>query len=227
MAIIDWPEILKPLDDVIPYLEGQGASAGQSITGQNRFVRGLAARWRYSMRVKIWSKEEHLAWRSFAAQVEGQLNLVRVPICDCRYIPTYSAGVISTYAGTVPYSDDMPHSDDAGFAQSGIEGQIATAVDAGATSIVINVPSGVIPVSGQGFSIGDRYYQVKTITLISGSTYTLTFGPRLRADLLGGETISFTEFYCLMRLSSEDVLRVDRELLRHSSVTVDFVEALL
>lgn len=230
MTVLDWPDILKPLSGSIPHLELLGATGGPSITGQTRYVKSPAERWRYRFRVKLWSRAEHITWRAIAAISDGPVNLIRVPFCDARYSLYSSTGgpASSFLSGTALHSDDSPHgTDDTPYAQGGIDGALTVAAPIGATSLTVAIVVAVAPQPGQFFSDGDRAYMIKSATLVSGSTYTLTFGPRLRSAIPAGYLINFDRISCVMRLTSEDIFDVEKQAMKFSAVDLDFVEALL
>lgn len=230
MAIVDWPELLKPLSGSIPRLEMLGATGGTSITGQTRYIKSPAERWRYRFRVKLWSRNEHLTWRAVAALSDGPVGLMRVPFSDCRYsLYSSTGGPASAFiTGSVPHSDDTPHgTDDTPYGQGGIDGFVAAGALAGATSLTVTLSVPVAPQPGQFFSDGNRAYVIKTATLVSGSTYDLTFGPRLRSEISGGGFINFDRISCLMRLTSEDLMDVEKQAMKFGFLELDFAEALL
>ncbi len=229
MAIVDWPELLKPLSGSIPRLEMLGTTGGTSITGQTRYIKSPAERWRYRFRAKLWSRNEHLTWRAISAICDGPVGLVRVPFSDCHFSLYSSTGGPSSsfITGSAPHSDDSPHDDLTPYAQGGIDGVMISEGAIGSTSLTVALSVAVAPQPGQYFSDGNRAYVIKSAALVSGSTYALTFGPRLRSRIPVGYIINFDRISCLMRLASEDMMDVEKQVMRYGVVELDFVEALL
>lgn len=231
-TIFDWPARLKPNNATIPWLEGNVASAGPSLSGQERFIASDAGRWRYGFTVPLRKRDDVLAWRAITGLVEGRAYLIRVPICDGLFDPAAVAGIRSSLLASigsngVPHSNGAYFSNGAGYAVSLSTATVAAFAGQGATSIRITMPTGLRPDPGQFFSDGDRIYKVKTATLVSGTTYTVTFTPRLRQAIQGGADISFDRLRCLMRIADDEAIRTELALLRYGEIAIDFVEALV
>lgn len=230
-TIIDWPSSLRPNNSVIPWIEGNVASAGASLTGQERVIQTDAGRWRYGFTVPIRTRNHALAWRALTGLTEGRAHLIRVPICDGLFDPAAVAGVRSAlvrdYRNGLPHGDGALFDDGAGYAAALTTATAYGNAGAGATSITLDMPTGLRPDPGQFFSDGDRFYKIKTATLVSGTRYTLTFVPRLRAAITNGTELSFDRLSCLMRFSDDGVLRTDLASLRYGEIAVEFVEVLL
>ena len=228
MTVVNWPSSLRPNHSMIPMLERNTASAGVSISGQERLVATDAGRWRYGFRVPVRNRQQVLAWRALVAQAEGRSNLIRVPICDSQYDPARDvrSAIARTYPAGIPYSSGTFHSSGMGFAISLVNATVASFAGIGATSITLAMIGDYVPEPGHFFGDGDRLYQVKTATLTTGTTYALTFLPRLRDPMFANDAVRFDRLSCLMRFASDDMLEVEQELRRFSELNVQFVEAL-
>lgn len=227
-TIIDWPANLKPNSAMFPVLERNTASAGVSVTGQERLIATDAGRWRYGFRVPVRRRDEVLSWRALMAQAEGRTFMLRVPICDSLYDPAFAirSAISRANASGVLHSDSAPFGDGAGYALSLVNAVVTATVASGATSITVTMPTGLTVQPGHFFSDGDRLYQVKTATLTTGTTYALTFRPRLRVEIPTGHEVSFDRLFCTMRFAGDDMLDVEQELRRFSELSLTFVEAL-
>lgn len=154
-----------------------------------------------------------------------------MPICDGLFDPAAVAGIrhaiVAGYANGVPHSDGAFFDDLTGYAQSISTGTVTAAAAAGATSITVTMATGLRPDPGQFFSDGDRLYKIKTSTLVSGTTYTLTFTPRLRQAIPADAEVSFDRLFCLMRIADDGALRTDLASLRYGELALEFVEALV
>ena len=186
MIIIDWPSVLRPTQATAPWLEANVASAGQSLTGQERFLVTDAGRWRHAISVPVRRREHVLAWRGLMAMTEGRAHVIRLPICDGLYDPLAVSGLRHQVVrgipdSGIPHDDGAPHSDGAGYGTALVHGVVTMTTAQGATSITVVMPLGLMPEPGQCFSDGDRMYRIKGTVLVSGDTWRLTFLPRLRA----------------------------------------------
>jgi hypothetical protein len=215
---------------MVPYLENQGATPGRSVTGQQSYVDGLAASWRYGFTFKIWSQAEHLAWRAFSGQCKGSVNIVRVPVCDCKFNLAATSGLLGAPAvkaaikNGVPHSDDSPHSDGANYAGPHIYGVTFLKADSLTTEMVMTFDLPAAPLPGHFFSNSDIIHLITSTTLISANRYLIQFEPGLRDDVMPGEEFSFSELSFLAHLSDETMLRVERDLLKFAMHTIEFEE---
>jgi hypothetical protein len=229
--IIDWPSALKPIHALMPYIENNTTSSGSSITGIERLVSTDAGRWRYGFRLTIKTVAHVMAWRSLMAQTETRANIIRVPIEDCRYDVAATSGLRSLYRGKIqdvkiPHSDGALFSDGSGYSQNFVNGVVTSAATQGSTSITVTMPVGAIPQVGHHFGADDYFYRIKSVKLISGTTYTFTSEPRMRAAIPKGKELQFDNITCLMRFSYDAVSRVEMQLMKFSDIEVDFIEAI-
>lgn len=231
-TIIDWPAALIKYQQVMPWLEKNVASSGASLSGVERVVATDAGRWRYGFSTMIWNKKNVddvsriLAWRAFITLAEGRGNIIRVPINDIGVTRDiqFGAGIaVSADNPSLPYSDGTYHSDGTGFTQAFSP---PLSGGQGSTTIKITFASAFVPQPGHFFSVNDRLYAIKTVTLVTGSTYQLTFAPRMRAPVAEGDTIHFETLTCLMRLTDESLARVEQPLHLVSNIDLDFTEAI-
>ena len=228
---IEWPTALKQIDQSIPYLTDTFKKPGVSLTGISRGVNNLAARWVYSFTFKVWTYEEHISWQSFLARNYGMSGLVRVPFCGCKFLPRLiiSGQEVkpSTYnASGVTHDDGALHSDGTGYSQDML-GATALGAAAGATQMDI---TSVIKISvwpGHMFSDGHRTHTVTSVTPLAGNKQRLTFTPRLRAEIKPWRIISFSDLHCIMRVSSEDSLAIQAQLLKFGQGNISFEETIL
>jgi len=232
-TIYDWPLVLGNHGHTLPYLEKQVASSGATLSGNERVIGTDAGRWRYTLQTRIWSKkfagdaDRLLAWRGFMALVQGRLNLIRVPFFDSSDFIAANGLPASLTAGQIPYSNGKLHSNGMGFAGPGVNGT-ASVTAAGATTTQLTLPTGVVIQPGQWFSDGDRAYQIQSVALVSGTTYTVQFVPRLRAAFTAGQVVRFTKISCVMRLVDESIQRVPMTPASVlGQIDLDFTEALL
>lgn len=231
MAVYDWPATLEPVDAMIPMLESNAASAGRSVSGQERFIVTDAGLWRYGFRINLRTPHQILSWRAILAVADGRVNPIRVPICDGLFDPSAMAGVRGGIVRTiradrVTYDGGVTHSDGSGFGPSITLGTVASTRGAGQTSIRVTLLAGMAPQPGQYFGDDDRFYVIKSATLVSGTTYDLTFLPRLRQTIAGGSEVRFDKLKCLMRIADEDSIRTELRTLRYGEINVSFVEAI-
>jgi hypothetical protein len=231
-TIIDWPSELKNHRHAMPWLEKNVASSGASLSGVERVLVSDAGRWRYGFSTMIWNKKSTLdvqrirLWRAFITLAEGRGNIVRVPINDTGVTRDITPGAgVATSADnpSVPHSDGSYHSDLAGYDQPMVP---VPSGGRGATTLKVTFASSFVPMPGHFFSVHDRLYAIKTATVVSGSTYQLTFAPRLRLPVAQGSTVNFETLTCLMRLSEESLARVEQGPDFSSNIDLDFTEAI-
>lgn len=226
-TIVDWPSTLKPQHNIIPYLEKHVASSGASLSGVERVLVTDAGRWRYGFSLPLRTRANVMAWKKFMVESEGRANIVRVPICDFGIQTDIGTGALTATVADNPgvsYSDGTYHSDSTGFDQPHFP---PVSGGRGATTIKVTLASSVfVPQPGHFFSYLDRLYMIKTIAVVTGLDYQITFLPRMRFPATFGGVVKFSPLTCLMRLSDESFLRADRMLLRFGDAELDFTEAI-
>ncbi len=228
----EWPELLRHHADSEPWLENQARSAGRTFTGQERIVGSDAGFWRYQITTMAWGPEQIVLWRHLMAQVEGRLGVIRMPIWDQRQDVVALSGLESVRqaipAAGIPYEGvdgDALHAENVGFAADLSSSVVINAVAARATSLRTILPLGMTPYPGQHFSDRRRLYRIKSATLVSGTTYDLTFLPTLRDPIASGAEISFDQLFCLMRLADETAQNIARDPTWALRWPLDLVEA--
>jgi hypothetical protein len=229
MTIIDWPANLTYFAADIPVLSQGLASAGAALTGQERFVATNAGRWRYGCRVRLETRDKVIAWRALLVQCQWRANRVRVPILDWFHSPAAVAGLLEPgdTRSDIPHSDDSTHSDGAGYAAESSAALAASSAAIGAASLQITMATGQQPDPGQFFSDGDWLYLIRTSSLVSGTTYDVTFSPTLRKAIPAGASISFDRLFCLMRFESDEVMRGEQDVTLIAELSLSFTEAIL
>lgn len=229
MAIIDWPANLSYFGADIPVLSQGLASAGAALTGQERFVATNAGRWRYGCRVRLNTRDKVIAWRALLVQCQWRANRVRVPILDWFNSPAAVAGLVKPGDGRpdIPHSDESTHSDGSGYAAESSAALAVAAAAAGAASLQVTMATDQRPDPGQFFSDGDWLYMIRTSSLVSGTTYDVTFSPTLRQAIPAGASISFDRLFCLMRFESNDVMRAEQDVTLTAELSLSFTEAIL
>jgi hypothetical protein len=235
--IVAWPEVLRNHQHIIPKLDKNVSSAGVSLSGQEFIVVSDAGFWRYSISTMFWDPRflgdanRLAAWVSFIDDCEVRANRVRVPIYCVGYDIISTSGLeslrTSIAASGVPYSDLALHADDVGYDQSLCAAKVVFGAPAGVTSLRLTFPTGMVPTPPNPFSNGDSFYRVKRVSKVSGTTYDITFLPRLRAAVSAGQEFSFDKIFCLMRLTDESLARAQQDPTMVSSVQLEFTEALL
>ncbi len=235
--IVEWPSILKIHEHIIPKLEKNVSSSGPSLSGQEDVVVSDAGFWRYRINTLFWDVKVQgdvnrlAAWISFIDNCQVRANRVRVPILCNGYDIIATSGkeaLRSALSGVgVPHSDTAFHSDGSGYDQSICSAVVVARVQSGATSMLLNFPSGFVPQNPNPFSNGDSFYRIKTATLVSGTIYEITFLPRLRQACGVGAEFSFDKIFCLMRLTDEAATLIPQDPTMVSSAQLDFNEALV
>lgn len=95
-----------------------------------------------------------------------------------------------------------------------------------ATSIALTKSGTYTLVAGHGFSIGQRFYEIKEITSHDASSATVKFWPPLRDAVGATAAVEVQSPVCRMRLAGDQEMDLDLMLRKRGEVTISFVEAL-
>jgi hypothetical protein len=220
MQIIDLDCSLFKPQSISLILKANTRSLTQSLNGNEQVISGRRAVWHASLRFRLTGKDRIPLYRAVLAELEGRTNALRFCVCDpFGFTPKdASANLLGT-----PYSDDTPHSDEAGFA---FEPVLETTMpsQAGMNSLTFastGFPSQGVRV-GCYFSVNDFLYIITKIT--SGLSMKLEFKPPLRQAILAGDAISL-KAHTVMRLTDDmqgqHTIRLGRYM---EEVSLDLVE---
>lgn len=239
MTGVAWSSALKPRDFGYHLIETD-VSGGAALAGGEQFVFSPGPRWGASMTLLIQNKEMVLAVRSLRAQLKGRAVPVQLPNFDGKRLSWpvqihetsvsgsgVSTGVVLTprvtrnraLDGTIYADPEIPTA-------SEILATVNTNAALRATTLLINKTQGEALIAGQQFGIGERLYEIATITGVAGAVTTVTLTPPLRAAAVATTVVKFTRPICLMRcLNLNEELR-KLELMRFATLNLEFAEYL-
>jgi hypothetical protein len=223
MTAYTWPGSLPPRN-IMFHRETKSSSGGVSILGYEQVGQTDAGRWRAHATFPVPQGTRVLAWRAVLALSEGRFNTFIFGVYDDPQTPAGLAG-FSFDNGLVKHSDGTPFSDGSCYRTVYVNAQTAAGALLRSTSLQITMLSAFAPQSGQYFSIGKRLYLIKVATLLSGSTYLVTFWPPLREAVAAAAYVEFDHPACELRLASDDTGELDRDLTKVSTPGLDLVEA--
>lgn len=165
-------------------------------------------------------------WRAIAVQAEGRLNPILICVHDIERKPFPAGMSDADLKGEVPHSDDALFDDATGYVSSIID--VSLASNAGVRATTLNVTKSVSGdlEPGHRFSIGERLYQIRSVTNQDANSATVKIWPPLREAWTTGERLEFDRAVLRVRLASDKEMDLPLELGRWSFPTVNFIEDL-
>lgn len=214
-------------------IERRTISGGTSISGEEDVIEtdGGGRVFAEFASGPLLERETVLAWRAIKTRFDGGTESIIVPFCDPLHQPFGEAGSdpfdSATYGHQVPHSDDAPFADDSLYVGGEPTASARAAAALRATTIELNTSFNRDLVGGEWFSIehpvkGWRAYRIATIVSQSPGA-VVTFRPPLREAVEAGEIIDFANPRCLMRIDGRPDARL--ELGRYGEAAIRFVEA--
>lgn len=209
-------------------LVGQVISGGITAAGQQQRVNATGGGlWALQPEFPRFNTADQLrAWRVVQYGSQGGVEPVNIAICDLRQAPRPSNWSASS---GVPHSDDTPFSDGSLYASETIVSTLAADAAVRATTIRVTFEGDSVPLGGEFFSLayGDLMNELHVTvgaTLVSGSTYDLTFLPPLRAAHVTGETVNWDHPTGTFVLAQPDGMSMATEYGRFGQGQAAFVE---
>lgn len=165
-------------------------------------------------------------WRAIAVQVEGRLNPILICVHDIERKP-YPAGISDADLRiAVPHSDDTVFGDDTGYLSSVIDVSLSAPAQVRATTLEVTKSLSGDLEPGHRFSMGERLYQVRSVTSQDGGSATIKIWPPLREGWGAGARLEFDRPVLRVRLASDKEMDLPLELGRWSFPSVNFIEDL-
>lgn len=208
---LEWPDILNTERSLVwepqfgndyspPTLDG-------TIQVRNGNGGGL---WSATMnRVKIWERDETLAWQEMEALLAGGLEPVNVPWLMCHLRPLPASGL----------PEDISIR------------SVGTAA-ARATTMVVNLVESGELIAGMHFSrlsntYGIRMYRITSVAAVSGFANQRSIGiwPPLRSAIGNDLNLNFNTVQCVMKLAKPDAMRLELDQRLRGAPSAAFVEA--
>lgn len=165
-------------------------------------------------------------WRAIAVQAEGRLNPLLICVHDIERKP-YPAGTSDAdLEGQVPHADDALFDDDTGYVSSVIDVSLSANAAVRATTLVVTKSLSGDLEPGHRFSIGERLYQIRSVTNQDAASATIKIWPPLREAWSTGARLEFDRPVLRVRLASDKEMDLPLELGRWSFPSVNFIEDL-
>lgn len=228
MAIV-WPHLLQPrntsVDPVYRSLSGPTA-----VSGFSQVVASDAGLWKatfdtipvYDMNGRSLTK----LWRAIGGLAEGRLNSLLIPICEAGRRPVPAGSVDDDINVSVPHSDGTYFSDGSGYVTQYTEVVTTAGAAVRATTLVLAKPAVTELEPGQRFSIGERLYQIKSVTEQDDTSATVKIWPPLREFVGVGAQLEFDRPVLRVRLATDSEMDLPLEYGRWSFPSVNFLEDL-
>jgi hypothetical protein len=226
-----WDYTVLPFQSFEATRRNLSRSGGLTISGTEQVVQSSSDFWAINATVRIHRREHILAYRALQAQSFGRATewLIPVPISAGIFVQTRIITNSATEASfSSEFSPEFPEEDIiqiiTRIPYPHVTGRMtATALrSSGTISFTMDNPAWV-PIPGIYFSIGSRLYMMATVSN-SGTTFTATFVPKLRATAITGATIEFSQPKCLMRLAQDNIGQMNLDMLKFADVSLNFVE---
>lgn len=219
---LPWPSVLMPSSEDWS-LRGGTRSGGQSFQGNEQIVASPTARWKATLTIPCFKRQQILAMRRVIALGRSQL----------WYVGPYERGRAPWPVD--PILGGLLTDRDAGAPQPVMDFSLAADALLSAAAITIRRNAGNYLAAGMMLSIGARLHIITAITTADpgspGSGLAVPGGigveirPWLRADYPAGTPIYFATPVCVMRLASDDTGAMELQLSRYGTVSVELVEA--
>ncbi|WP_246670746.1 hypothetical protein [Aminobacter sp. MDW-2] len=165
-------------------------------------------------------------WRAISVQAEGRLNPLLICVHDIERKP-YPAGTSDAdLEGQVPHSDNAFFDDDTGYVSSVIDVSLSADAAVRATTLYVTKALSGDLEPGHRFSIGERLYQIRSVTAQDAASATIKIWPPLREAWSSGARLEFDRPVLRVRLASDKEMDLPLELGRWSFPSVNFIEDL-
>jgi len=220
---IRWPVGVLPPQNVQFDIAWRSLSGAAAVSGAQQVVSSDAGIWKAKLaNVVVNRRDRVLAFRAIGNLLEGRLGRILIPLCR-GYQPKL-ASIDAGLRDPVPHSDQALFSDRTGYVSQTIDARLVGSLPLRAVSANIIIAYGGQIEPAQHFSIGERLYQVRTVTYASPTMATITFRPPLREAAALGARLEFDDPVCRMRLASDDAMDLELALRRFGNPTVSFIE---
>ncbi|ARR53491.1 hypothetical protein HY78_08680 [Rhizorhabdus wittichii DC-6] len=204
-------------DDQDIRVEGQVVSSGPSLSGIEEPIAtdGGGVVVADFMNGDLAEREEVLAWRAFAASLDGGAAQVLVHFGDRYHQPVGDPA-------SVPHSDGTPFSDDEEYSSGGADYVTVGSAALRATRLTITGASVLPLIGGEWFSIAHPTWGWRAYNIVSIDSATIEFRPPLREAVSAGTRVEFDDPRCVMRRAqpTSNALNVGR----YGAPSISFVE---
>lgn len=213
-------------------LTGAALDGGRSLAGEAQFADlSGGGRWVAEFgETNLWRREKVLAWRRFAAAIDGGAAQVLVPLADRRHQPLVNPLTTPDPFGLATWVED-----ETDWTPDQVTAEVTADADAGATELAFTFDAPLPLLGGEHFSIlhptwSWRLYRVSRVKsggAGSGDATVIDFRPPLREAIVAAESpatlLNFDSPRCLMRATGDVDPTI--ELLRFGRAEATFEEA--
>jgi len=228
---IQWPmKILKP-QDISVDISHRSLRGPAAANGFTQVVSNSAGLWKVSYSsIPVYSTSMIKLWRALDTLIEGQLNVISLPVWDYPRSPSATdelgKNLRDFYALSATHSDSSYFSDGSGYLSTytNVYTSATAAIGTVTLSVLKTVPATLEP--GQRFSINDRLYQIQRITDQTDTSATFVVRPPLREFVNLGDQLEFDLPRVKVRLASDTAMALPLDFNRQSFPTLEFIEDL-
>lgn len=229
MTAIVWSNLLQPRNVSVD-MAFRSLAGPTAVSGFSQVVASDAGIWRATFDgIPVYDQNGRSLiklWRAIAGLAEGRLNALVIPICEAGRRPVPDGAADSEIDGSVPHSDDSYFSDGTGYVSryTTVVTSAAAAVRGTTLSLIKTVAPDLEP--GHRFSIGERLYQIKSVTAQDETMATVKIWPPLREFVEAGAQLEFDRPVLRVRLATDSEMDLPLEYGRWSFPSVNFIEDL-
>jgi hypothetical protein len=221
--VLTWPfEALTPATMSFN-MRARNTAGSRSMSGLSQDIASGAGGWvaRYT-KVAIIDAQKAKTFYGVAAQLQGRLNPLLVPLYDVKRAP-FPLSQPGPNNG-IPHSDGAYFSDGSGYSEPVISIQLTYAILRGATAATFSVFLGAELEPGHHFSIGQRLYRIATAFPVTPTIFEITFWPPAREAVALGTTVEFDMPVCKMKLATDNEMDVELDQDIWGYPTINFIE---
>jgi hypothetical protein len=221
-----WPErVLAPRSFQTPRLDGVTVSGGRSaLTNKEAVIPADTGFWRLSLAgIPLTTKQQQLCWNAIAGLLHGRANGICVPLGVWTTAPWAMQANGRRQRRRLPWAGPVLWAGDLYWQRPAIVATIRAAA-LRATTVTIDLFEGADIEPGHIFGLGgNRAHKIKTVSK-SGSAYTCTITPPLRAAVTAGSAVDFENPRVECVLESDMEMSAEFDLARFAEASVNFVE---
>lgn len=226
-----WPSILLPSSELWNVNTNPSRGGGRSTANTEQVVTGPSGYVSASLTVPCNRTDKVLAMRALLAGLDGRAGTLLVGPFEVARAPWFVdplTGSKVTYGRAAKSAAVDPAFGTGAMTAATLDFRLAADAALNATALVIQRNRGGPLMAGQYLSIAGRLHMITALTTVDTGqvgTVGVTVRPWLRAAYAGGTPVEFGAPLATMRLATDDTGRLELDLSRRGTVTLDLVEA--
>jgi hypothetical protein len=205
-------------------IDARTRSGGElAVTGREQVIGTGLGRWVANVQIRVHNQATVRAARALAWKMKGREHAVLMGPCDCSNA-SFAGNIITGIPYSQPGGILTLHSDGTGFSQGG---QLPVVLATSAyrnTFVDIIVNDAVSLGEGIFMGFGDKLYGVVGVQTLSPTTKRIHVEPSLREAVTTATPIRLCDARCPMRAVSDDVARLELNLSRWGTFTLNMYE---